>query len=333
MKFRIRFADQIVGVLLAIAALALICIIFLLGKKQRWFARDHNYKTYFDSAAGLSPNMSVQYKGFTIGNIKSFKLTEDDRVEVVFVIHDDYTSRVTLGSLVDINVSPIGLGNQFRFHPGRGKELVETGGLIPAVNSPEGKKLIESGLSYRLETSDGISLLLSQINDLIENLDNALKGTAETSLGRTLIGIEETVAGVKTLPETVKHTVDTLIEDINPILADVNRITTDLNQVTEKLNAPDGLVATVLDGEGAVYTNLEASLKSLSGILKNLDKTASYLPADMTQIAGLLMEVRKAVKSAEDVLTALTNNPLLKGGIPRQVQSQAGGTNLRDVSF
>jgi phospholipid/cholesterol/gamma-HCH transport system substrate-binding protein len=325
MKFRIRFADQIVGFFLIVAVLALIFIVIMLGRSQRWFARDPAYTTYFDSAAGLSENMPVQYKGFTIGNVKSFKLTEDDRVEIIFVIHNNYTYRVKRGSLVDINVSPIGLGNQFRFYPGLGEELA-AGELIPQVNSVEGKQLVASGLAYLPAQDDSISLLLSQINTLVADIDNALKGTTETSLGRTLTGVEETVAGISALPPTIDQTVNTVVGDLQPIIANIN-------QVTTQLSDPSGTVASVLDGKGAVYASLEDSLKSLSGVLRNIDKTTSYLPADMVQIAALLTEVRTAVKAAEDVLIGLTNNPLLKGGIPDHVQIQSGGTNLRDISF
>jgi phospholipid/cholesterol/gamma-HCH transport system substrate-binding protein len=325
MKFRIRYADQIVGAFLIAAFLALVFVIVILGHRQRWFARDYSYKTYFDSAAGLNSNMAVQYKGITIGNVKSFKLTGDDRVEVIFTIQDTYAGRVKRGSLVDINVSPIGLGSQFRFYPGLGQPL-EQGSLVPQVNSPEGKALVESGLAYLPSHDDNISILLGQINTLVADIDSALKGTEATSLGRTFLGIEETVSGVSGLPDTVRQTVDSVAGEIAPILAD-------LQQVTQKLSDPDGTVATVLDGKGEVYASLESSLKSLSGILKNIDQTTSYLPADMPQVAALLTEVRAAVQTAEDVLVSLTNNPLLKGGIPGKVQTQSSGTSPRDIAF
>lgn len=328
MRFRIRFADQIVGAFFVTALLSLVFIIFMLGNSQRWFARDHSYTSYFDSAVGLSPNMAVQYKGITIGNVKSFRLTDDDRVEVVFVIYDVYTGRVKRGSLVDINISPIGLGNQFRFYAGLGEALAP-GDLVPHVDSPEGKEFIQSGLAYFPIHDDNISLLLSQINNLVGDIDAALKGTDATSLGRTVIGVEETVTEVKALPKTIKQTVDT----VDTLTGDIKSILTDINRITEKLNEPEGMVSMVLDGEGPVYTGLSSSLGSLSGILQNLDKTTGYLPADMPQVAALLGEVRAAVKTAEDVLTALTNNPLLKKGIPPKVQTQSGGTGSRDISF
>ena len=325
MKFRIKFADQIVGVFIIVAILSLIFVIFMLGSRQRWFAKDYQFVTYFESAAGLSSNMNIQYKGITIGSVRSFRLTDDDRVEVIFSIQDVYTNRVRRGSLVDINVSPIGLGSSFRFFPGIGEPLA-AGTFIPAVNSDEGRALVQSGLAQLPNQDDSISLLLGQINNLVGNIDGALVGTDATSIGRTLIGVEETVAGITTLPGTVQNTVDSLMREIRPILNDING-------VTAKLSDPSGTVATVLDGGGSVYASLENSLVSLSGILDNVDRTTRFLPSEMPQVAALLSEVRSAIQNAENVLVAVSNNPLLRGGVPERVQTQTVGSSPRDIAF
>ena len=78
MKFKIRYADQIVGILAITAILALVLTIFMLGSRQRWFARNYNFQTTFETASGLSVGMPIQYKGFTIGKIKSIFLNKSD---------------------------------------------------------------------------------------------------------------------------------------------------------------------------------------------------------------------------------------------------------------
>jgi phospholipid/cholesterol/gamma-HCH transport system substrate-binding protein len=116
------------------------------------------------------------------------------------------------------------------------------------------------------------------------------------------------------------------LDKINPILEDVNTL-------TGKLAAPDGVVSAALDTSGPLYTGLVDSLNSVSGILANLDRTTAFIPAQLPQIAAIIADLRTTIKTAEDVLVALTNNPLLKGGIPAQVEVQSSGTSPRDVSF
>jgi phospholipid/cholesterol/gamma-HCH transport system substrate-binding protein len=280
MKFRIRFADQIVSVFIIIALAAIVFVIFMLGNKQRWFVKDPAYKTYFSSANGLGQNMAVVYKGFTIGNVKSFALTEDDEVEVLFSIHKEYTDRVKEGSLVDLNVSPIGLGNQFLFYPGLGEEQLAEGAYIPTVSSPQGQTFIGLKLSSVPAKNDSISNILAQVEEITKTLNltltdvqGAFSGTDATSLGRSLSGLEATLTGVSALPNTL----DTTLGQVNGMLADLQKqinaalsgvqpILADVNALTGKLNEPDGLVYSALDAKGPVYTDIVKSLDSVANI-------------------------------------------------------------------
>jgi phospholipid/cholesterol/gamma-HCH transport system substrate-binding protein len=343
-KFKIRFADQIVGIFIIVAFAAIIFVIFMLGSKQRWFIKDPTYKTYLQSASGLAENMPIQYKGFTIGNVKSFKLNEDDEVETILSIYNEYYNRVKEGSLVRLNASPIGLGNTFLFYPGLGEDLVAEGGYIPTVTSAQGQTLIQLGLATVPQETDSISNILSQVdtvtkelNVILTDLGDAFKGTDTTSLGRTIGGLETTIVGLNTIPGSVDNTLTSVNEllvslqaQITNLLANVQPILTDVNSLTGKLNEPDGLLYSVLDTNGPVYSDIVKALDSVTGILKDIDDTTDVLPA---QVPPILMQVRSTLKMVDDILIALENNPLLKKGVPVQIQIQSSGTNPRDVEF
>ncbi|GHT99545.1 hypothetical protein FACS1894142_7240 [Spirochaetia bacterium] len=339
-KFKIRFADKIVGLLFVLAMVSLIFVIFMLGSKQRWFAKDYQFKTYFESAAGLSNNMAILYKGFTIGNVRSFDLTRDNRVEVLFFIYDTYIDRVTEGSLVELSVSPIGLGSQFLFYPGLGRELLEEGAVIPTAASGEGRALIREGLALVPNYDDSITQLISRADTLLRDIDevavlvrDALTGSDDSSIGRTLGGIEETAAGLTTVPGVFNETIETLGANIESLLASIQPVISNVETLTGELIAPDGLLFTALDIEGPVYTGLVDSLTALSGTLQNLERVIAFVPSQLPQIAGILGELRTALNTAEDVLIALTNNPLLKNGIPGRAETRSNGTNPRDIAF
>ena len=323
MKLGIRFADKIVGLFIILAIGILIFVIFMLGSSQRWFSRDYNFKAYFHSAAGISQNMNVQFKGFTIGHIKSVKLADDDRVEVHFTIFDTYIDRVREGSLVDVSVSPIGMGNQFLFYPGLGKELIAEGGIIPTVNSDDGRHFIAVGLAQLPESGDSIGNIIATVNILLSDIQEALAGTDKTTLGRTLGNVETITEG---LPHTIDGTVSRLMAQLEPILKNVK-------EVSDQLAAPDGTVMAILDADGEVYAGLVSSLESVSGILKSLDKTVEFIPPQMPQIGAVIVEVQGVLQTVEDVLISLTNNPLLRKGIPERKETPAGGTRPRDVEF
>ena len=339
MKLMIRFADKIVGAFIILALSALVFVIFMLGSSQRWFSRDYYFKTYFPSASGLSQNMAVQYRGFTIGHVKSIELTDDDRVEVNFTIFDTYIDRVRNGSLVEIQASPLAAlgGNQFLFHPGLGDDLVTEGETIPSANSSEGKRLLAMGLASRPEQDDGISLiinrvgtLLGTVNDVLLDLQGAFEGTDQTSLGRTLRNVEWVVEDLQsvleTLPVSIEDAITQLMTQLEPILDN-------LHELSDDLANPDGTVMAILDSEGEVYTGLVSSLGSISAILRNLEKASDFIPPQLPRLAAILADLHAALLTAEDVLIALTNNPLLRGGVPERVETRTGGAQARDVEF
>jgi phospholipid/cholesterol/gamma-HCH transport system substrate-binding protein len=337
MKLTIRFADQLVGGLIILALAIMVFVIFMLGSNQRWFSRDYQFTTYFTSAAGLSQNMPVLYKGFTIGHVKAIRLDDDDRVEVHFSIFDTYIDRVRQGSLVEVLVSPIGMGNQFMFYPGLGTTLVPEGETIPSVNSTEGKRLLASGVAVRPDRDDSLNniinragTLLATLNDTLAEVQDALVGTDRTSIGRTMIEVELAARGLRVmsqrLPDDLEGTLGRIMAQIEPLLKNLNTLST---QIAD----PDGSIMSILDSNGTVYTDLTASLDAISATLRNLEKTSAFIPAQLPQVALLLSDLHTALKTAEDVLVALTNNPLLKGGIPPRGETRAGGARARDVEF
>jgi phospholipid/cholesterol/gamma-HCH transport system substrate-binding protein len=329
MKFSIRFADQIVGAFIILALAILVFVVFMLGKSQRWFSHDYQYKTYFSSASGLSNNMAIQYKGFTIGHVKKIFLSEDDRVEVLFTIFEEYSQRVKEGSLVEVSVSPIGLGNSFIFYPGRGSNLIPEGMEIPEVNSDKAKQIIAAGMVDRPESSDGISNILSQVPVLLSDLDALFKtinislsgteGANELTLGQTMLNLESTTAGLTTLAQT-------LGDQISPLMDN-------LKTVTDQLSDPSGTVMSVLGSDGSLASNLSSVIENLAGVIDNLEKTSAFVPAQLPQVGVLISDLNGALRTAQDVLTAVANNPLLKGGIPEHKETGPGAASPRDMEF
>ncbi|MDR2073628.1 MAG: MlaD family protein [Spirochaetaceae bacterium] len=300
MKFKMRFVDQIVGIFIIIAILALIFVVLMLGKTQRWFSRTYSYKTFAASASGLNQNMPVTLKGIPIGNVKSFRLTPENQVEVIFSIHDEYRDRAKLGSLIEILVSPIGLGSQFIFYPGLGETIMDEGALVPMHNSAEGREYLTQGLAYIPPHEDSIAVLVGNAQAVLNNLQ------------QTTAMINAAFAG----------------DDLTALGQSINNI----KEITEDLSSPRG-ISKLLSGEGAAISSLESSFVSLAQTLDHIEQTTRYIPREMPQILNLLSKARTALQNAEDVLISLKNNPILRGGIPEHVEVDSSGTNPRNIAF
>jgi len=260
--------------------------------------------------------MAVQYKGFTIGHVKTFRLSEDDSVEVFFTIFEEYGDRVKDGSVVEILISPIGLGNSFVFYTGKGTELIPEGETIPEINSREGRRLVLLGMVDRPEsTSDAITGIVNQVRSILGEINIALsgaKGSEDTAIGNIIKNLEMST--------------EALALQLSPIMGN-------LETVTNQMSSPSGTVMSLLDSEGSIYTDLTSSLNSLADIIENLNNVSEFVPNQLPQVAILINDLSVALRSAQDVLTAASNNPLLRKGIPQRGETDPGGTNLRNLDF
>lgn len=302
MKFKIKYADQIVGILSLIAIIALIFIIFLIGSTQKWFVPKHNYYTVISSASNISAGKSITYKGFEIGKIKSFSLDDSDKVVVNFYITDDYKSKIVKDSIIEILTSP--LGSSVIFYPGNRTDFLPDGSFVPERSSEEAKQLILQHKVSVVEQTDSINTILAMATTLVGDIDTLVK-----QVNIALEGKEDT-------PLT------NTITQLNEILANINAITAN----------PDGLVPKLLEDENA-QGSIANVLLQLDSTMGDINSITSSVDANMPGITVLISQMQTLLKQMQDVMEGLKNNPLLKNGISEKPEKENATPKLREDNF
>ncbi len=310
MKFKIKYADQIVGVFSIAAILGLIILIFAIGSQQHWFEKKNSYYTIFDSGSGLSAGMDLTYKGFSIGKIKKVNL-QGEHVRVDYYVRGEYSQYVKENSLVQLVSSPIGLGASFNFYPGEGPDLLESGNEIYRVDSRKGRRMIEERLVHIDKQTDSIGALMNQVSDLLTHVNGIVFQLDNAMAGRT--------RGGKVTP-------------IQGILINISELTGNINTI---LAADDGAISKILGPQlmaDLVKTlgNIAFISKDFTGVSGNADK---LLENAVPQIDSALIELNTVLVDVQDVLTGLSNNPLLRGGVPDRSKSESSTTQLRNSEF
>ncbi len=325
MKFKIRYADQIVGIASLAAIAALILLVFAIGANQNWFAKKNSYYTFFDSGSGFSTGMDLTYKGFSIGKVKSVSL-EGNMVRVDYYVLGDYFDYVKGDSLVELISSPIGLGSSFVLHPGAGEETIPTESEIYRIDSPFGQKIIDDGKNKINRQADSIGALMAQVSDLLNNVTLLVKN------------INDALAGNGDTPFTG---IIANIADLTGVLSDPNgavpgllgpEMTSELNtllvQMQEILGNPDGVVSGVLGSQMA--GDLTNTITNISSITSNADKLIGNATPEVTEA---LEELNTVLVGVEDVLTGVKNNPLIRGGVPNRKNESSATIQLRNTDF
>ena len=316
MKFKIRYADQIVGFFSIVSLVVLVILVFALGVKKNWFTRKNIYYTEFESGSGIKAGMDINYKGFSIGKIKDINL-QNDKVTVTYYILDTYIDYVKTNSLLEFSSNILGLGTSFVFHPGNGYDIIEAGSEIYRFDSPRGIQIRESGLCDVGKSSDAISGIINKVEPLLDSvttllneLNAALKGQGKGELAS--------------------------------IIRNVDDMTRNLANLTELLVGNEGAISPILGDKAyseilQILSDLDVLLGSFGGVGEQantiLANTTPQLDSALGQVDSALSQIEPLLIQLQDVLTGIKNNPLIKNGVPDRSQEGAATPNVRGGEF
>ncbi|TVR91314.1 MAG: MCE family protein [Spirochaetaceae bacterium] len=340
MKFKIRFARQIVGVFVILGFGLLLMIIFMIGSNQRWFARNYEYFSEFQSASGISQGMSITFRGFQIGTVTNIELTEHNVVAVRFHIFDTYIDKVTENSVMQLVSHPLGFGGGLVLHQGRRRtDPLPEGSLIPSINSGLGRSLVAQDLVALPEEPDQIEELLSLLDPILRNIDSVTQEAEQL-----LAEVNAVLAGSSQGPlaETVAA-VNAVLLELEVAVADIGKIAGNIEATTAEMRDPTGLVPRLLGAEGSIarildddeelYREIEKILASVQAALEDVQQMTEYLVSTTPQISGILEESRQAIDTGQEVLMGVRNNPLIRGGIPERLEQPTTFQGFRDEEF
>ncbi len=358
MKFRIRFAQQIVGLFIILAVIFLLGALSFMGINQRLFSRNYVYRSEFRSAEGLSVGMSIRLRGFEIGKVSEIKLNDKNRVDVFLSIYDTFLEKVRPNSVIELLTSPIGLGASLNFFPGNNiDEPLPEDSFIPSADTPLGKAILSQGLADKPQGEETVTRilaevqpLLAEVRGLVESL-NATVRLVNRDLGQPNIDrvqgvmgeVFRTVRNINQISANIDSLLSQMVPRTDAIMANLEQISTDLTMTSEGLRDPRGLIPKLLDPKGSIATLLDdknelynmilSMIKELNKSVVELTRFSQFVNQQRPTLTSLLEETRTTIRQTQDVLTGLANNPLLRGGIPEQMAQQETFRSGRDDRY
>ncbi|MCL2293609.1 MAG: MlaD family protein [Spirochaetes bacterium] len=304
MKFKIRYADKIVGIFTITGILCIALLLIFMGINQRWFAKNYHFYTRFLSADGLRAGLPVKYRGFQIGQIRRVRLI-DNQVIADFYIYDIYINIITPNTIIQKIVSPIGLGgSDIIIHPGPpSPEHIPENSFIPSFNIPEGRALIEAGL---VDVSQAGNAIIDEAAAAISELTVLLN-----SINRTLEGEESISSGM-------------IVRNIESLTTTLSQASSDIEGIIRNINVLSDDIAN---------SHIDELLANLNQILIEVSDFTNFLNRSTPQLTGVLEEGRGALREGTAVMEGLRNNPLLRRGITQQREQVGTQHSLRREEF
>ncbi len=371
MKFRIRFADQIVGAFVLVAIVGIAVIFIFIGINQRWFARNYYFTSTFPTGEGLSSGMPIMLQGFEIGKVSKLSLTPENRVDIEFYIQDRYYDRVKPFSVLQLASSPIGLGTTLKLLPGKtGEGPLPEHSLVPSLETAEGQEYLADNLVEVPKGEDVIGNVISKLNPILDDtrsaivqikkltpdVDNAIAGKSGP-LGAMVTELAQTPVKINSAIDTVSQKVQTITTDVNGItdkadamMERIDSVAKNLQEISENLKVtseglkdtkglamrlidPQGSISTIMNDNNALYTQVQSALTSVNSIIAQIKSFVDYINGTRPQISSLLEKGSTTLDQGSDVLEAVKNNPLLKGGVPEKKVQGSPLSTYRDEDF
>ncbi len=379
MRIRMKFADQIVGLFILLSIVGLSLVLILLGANQRWFTKNYHFYTLLQSASGISEGAEIKLRGFVVGKVESIEPDfKSGNVRMDFHIFDNYYEDIVLeNSVIEVVTSPLGLGTDIVFHPGRAEPgaaprlPIAEDELVFSSDSQDGKRIIQQGkVDYTGET-DSILTLLAKAGPVIENvnrvlsliiegiegedirdnriglilenaselevtLTNILKGRDPGPIGDIIDNANITIGNVAEVMQTLNTEIKVIIRQIEGFTANLEQT----DGLLTRLIDPHGTFETLLDDDNALYgqittvvDDVHVILQEVNEIVMQLESYVDFVNTTKPQVTGLLEEGMQTLDSVQDVLEAVKNNPLLRGGVPEEKEQQSTFGGFRDENF
>ena len=271
-----------VGILVVTSFVLLAVAIFYIGGDSGFFTPKYKITAYFHSANGLHAGAAVLLDGFTIGNVKSIKLSPDAVparwVEIVMEVNKSYRHMIRTDTMASIGTVGV-LGDQ-QVELTRGsmdKEEIPDGGSIQGADTGDIKKIITG-------TNDvvaNLGLMTNQMNDLLQNITEG-KGTLGKILNDTSIydRLDATAAEATALVKdarTGNGTIGRLMSDddlYRSVRASIDKLDITIEKfdtIVDKVNQGNGTIPKLLN-DPAIANRTEEVLARFASIAERIER-------------------------------------------------------------
>ena len=256
--------------------------------------------------------MPIMLKGFEIGKISRISLNEKNVVDAVFYVQDTYYDRVKRNSVLDLTSSPIGLGVSLKFYPGKNEDPpLPEHSFIPALDTEEGRRLVEEGLVTIPKGEDVIGSVIAQINPLLAEARSTITEirhvatTVDVALSGKGGPMGTMVNDLSTTPARVNQAVDSVSVKVNTLLDKLNVISDNLTDISVQTRGVVGDLSTNLDVISQNLKEMTGDLKNTQGLAKRLLDPKGSVDTFLNDSNELYNQVDTALKNANGIITQL----------------------------
>lgn len=259
MHFKFKHLQKIIGGFFLLTCAAVVVLLGIAARGQRWFQAYTPYVSYFETGGGLRVGTVINIKGLEAGRISSVDLGPDNRVKVGFKVFRNYAGKVTKGASIS-HVQPLIGSSSLELIPGPDNaQPIAAGGVIPTADG--GKIDLNELVANTTRFINDATLLVTNATLLAKNLESP-----QGDLKKTLANLNSATKQVSEALNEQKGTMGLLLEKrelYDNLLSSTVRLDTVLKGLEE--STPD-----IKDSISEARYNLEEAGKVIRALQKSI---------------------------------------------------------------
>ncbi len=331
MKFKLRYSEKIVGTFLIVALIIIATSTGYLLLHNKVFEKKFLFKAKFGDAVGLSSSTPVYFKGFKIGVITDFKLTDDNFIIADLKVYEEFRKKIIKNSALFKSVNPVTSTSTIEFlqGPENLSELAE-GSMIPAIDIPEGEILLAKNMVKK--TGDPLNTVIYNLASFSENINkdnNADKG----AFFRALVNMADAAEGMKKITDNLNVDFESISKSdkfghrpLASLVINAANISDSLRVMTGLVNhslmrldtvliaysQPEGLAAKMIDPDGKkIIEPIQKTISNLNEVLPKLEKFSDFLVTQQGQFLNILKQLVETLDEVQVTFETINNSPLI----------------------
>ncbi|MDP3149731.1 MAG: MlaD family protein [Ignavibacteria bacterium] len=331
MKFKMRYSEKIVGSFLIFALVVITASTGYLILHSKSFEEKHLFKAKFGDAVGLSASTPVYFKGFKIGVITDFILTDDNYILADFKVYEEFRNKIVRNSALFKSINPITSTSTIEFLQGpENLSLLPDGGLVPAIDIPEGEKLLAKNMVKK--TGDPLNTVIYNLAAFSENI-NKDNNVDKGAFFRALVNMADAAEGMKKITDNLNTDFESIsapdksgrrpfaslvlnaahISDSLRVMTGlVNHSLHRLDTVLTAYSKPEGLVVKMIDPDGKqIIEPLKKTITNLNEVLPKLEKFSDFLVTQQGQFLSILKQLVETMDEVQVTFETINNGPFI----------------------
>jgi phospholipid/cholesterol/gamma-HCH transport system substrate-binding protein len=290
-SYKFRYASEIAGGFVLLAAGLLIVGVYLAGHAQGWFQKKLVYRAEFktgEGTYGLQEGAEVRILGTLAGRVGEILPASEGGMETTFVLQGKFATFVHEDSIAKVKKKFEVAGDAFvEITLGSGtKALLPSGSTMPCIRDEEliqaAKKMLDDFREAAVPMLDEIKQILAHVNEITRQIS-----AKEGAVGR-MIGDPEMAKEVDGIVKDVRQTAGQLpavADKLDAIMKDVQRLAQTLNTTADRLPA-------IGQDVGATVGNVRTVTGSLTGQVANVEGV-------LLQAESMLRETQRLVEGVQ----------------------------------